>query len=365
MEEKIKYFDDKFNDILKNSQFFMMNQTSDLVEENKFNHVSFVGNVPINDVLEQVVPMAGCVNNIVQDKYMQLFITREIFEKNNDVFKNNENGKNYVIIDDYSEIFNGFIRVDKYFILANSSIVKNKYNVYVLIDSNLGVDYTINNQNVDFEFYGFVKLGYLINQRGYTDEELLAFETEMKFSLRDDFKEYVKKTSIFRYSNKLFHINLDYTTYDNLQAYKLSQLFEYSNEKTITNNRFLTRYKNANTTDEYEDISKEENEYMDQVDYGCLYIGSLKKQLIPLNDQVELKSENKIYLLLNYNQVENVNNDFSIWMYSYNNTNFDNLLEKYENDKEINEEGLEYDVAEYMKKENITKIFKFMENITV
>jgi hypothetical protein len=235
----------------------MMNQTSDLIEENKFNHVSFVGNTPINNILEQVVPIAGCINNIIQDKYMQLFITREIFEKNNDLFKNDENdenSKNYIIVDDYSEVFNGFIRVDKYFILANSSIIKNKYNVYILVDSNSGLNYTINNENINFEFYGFINLGYLINPRGYTEEELIGFETEMKFSLRDDFKEYVKKTSIIKYANKLFHINLDYTTYDNLQRYKLSQLFQYSSEKTITNNRFLIRYKNAKTNDEYEEI---------------------------------------------------------------------------------------------------------------
>jgi len=47
------FLNNAFTDIIKNSEFFMMNQTSDIFNENKFNHVTFVGKLRIQDLLNQ------------------------------------------------------------------------------------------------------------------------------------------------------------------------------------------------------------------------------------------------------------------------------------------------------------------------
>lgn len=363
MEEKLKYFDNKFNDIIKHSQHFLMNQTSDIVDNNKFNHVSFLGNIPVKDIIEYTTPMAATINDVIDDKYIQMFIRNDIFSKNENIFENSKNDTNYKIVEDYSEVFNGLIRVDKYYILANSSIIKNSYNVYILIDSNSEVNLTINNKNTDFEFYGLIKIGYIINPRGYNEDEIVSFEKEMNFVLKNDFKEYIKKTSIIKYENKLFHINLDYNSYDNVQKDKLKKVFEYSDKKIVSNNKFLEKYKKVleYSNEEYNNIIKEEYKYMDNTNNGCLCIGLLKKQMIEFNNKIELKSEKRVYLLLNCDSLD-LNYNFSIWTHTYENKNYDKLLDSYDVD---NNQVVEYEESEFIKRENIFQTFKHMENIII
>jgi len=340
-------FNDKFNDLLNSSQYFMMNQTSDIIQENKFDNVVFLNKVTIQDTLSQVIDIAGNTNKIVDDKYMQIFITKEIYEENQDVLNSEDYLKNYKIVDDYSEVFSGFVRCDNYFILANSSIIEDKFNVYILFDNT--------KTNHKFEFYGLIKLGYLVNPRGYTDDEIKLFEEKNNFVLKEDVRQYIKKTSIIKYDKMLFHINL-------ASSSSTSNKFEFLGEKLITNNKFLCKYKDAKSDLEYEQIKLDEDEYMKKLENGFLYLGSLKKQLILLNDEVYTKLDKKVYLLLNYSEETNINYSFSIWVNTYENKNFDEILEKYEKE---NEDITDNDIILYLKRENIYKTLKCMENIYI
>lgn len=368
-QNKLQYFNERFQDILKSSQVLMMNQVADIIEDNKFDHVSFLGRTPVSDVIANLFPIAGQTNSVIEDKYTQLFITRKIFEENYEVFMGKEGG-NYVIVEDYSDVFAGLVRCDEYFILANSSIIQNKFPVYTLLNSTEHDSLTVNSKDTKFEFYGLVRLGYLINPRGYTNEELDTFESEMGFKLKQDVRTYVSKTSILKYENRLFHINLNADTYLPSRKTRLQLKFAYSGEKTISNMKFLARYKtltDSSNTSEYSKVLAEEAEHMSNLENGFLYLGSLKRQMLLINDQVYLKSDKKVFLLLNYDDCSNANYNFSIWTYSYDNKNFDKILEYYDDcdnkEKKDDEEEPEFDVNIHLKRDNIFETLKCSTNL--
>jgi len=359
-QDKFQYFCTKFQDILRSSQILMMNQVADIIEDNKFDHVSFLGKTQVSDVIENIYPLSGETNTVIQDKYSQLFITRKIFDENNDIFLGKELGGNYVVVEDYSEVFRGLVRCDQYFILANSSQVTNKYPVYALIDSLEQANITVNSQDKKFEFYGFIRLGYLINPRGYTSEELDLFEKTIGFTLRPEIKSYVSKTSILRHDNRLFHINLDLSTYSSSMRLQLESKFGFLGEKTISNNKFLSRYRSSSPGLEYNQVLKEEDEFLRSLTNGFLYLGSLKKQILLINDNTHIKSDKRVYLLLNYDDCGNVNYNFSIWTYLYDNKNFDKIIDFYDDQGEKeNDEEPELD----LKQENIYQTLKLTTNL--
>ncbi len=365
-QDKFQYFNEKFQDILKSSQILMMNQLADIIEDNKFDHVSFLGRTPVSDVIANVFPMAGQTNTVIEDKYTQLFITKKIFDENYDLFMDQQGG-NYVVVNDYSEVFAGLVRSDEYFILANSSVIQNKFPVYSLINSMEHTNLTINSKDKKFEFYGLVRLGYLINPRGYTNEELDTFESTMGFKLRQDLRSYVKNTSVLKYENRLFHINLNANTYSPSRKTRLEMKFAYPGEKTISNIKFLARYKAVPDPIEYAKVLADEAEYMGNLENGFLYLGSLKRQMLLINDQVHLKSDKRVFLLLNYDDCPNANYDFSVWTYSYDNKNFDKLLEYYDDrddkEKDPDEEEPEFDANLHLKRDNIFETLKCSTNL--
>ena len=69
-----------------------------------------------------------------------------------------------------------------------------------------------------------------------------------------------------------------------------------------------------------------------------------------------------MYLLLNYSEETNINYSFSIWVNTYENKNFDQILEKYDKEEE---DITDNDVILYLKRENIYKTLKCMENIYI
>jgi hypothetical protein len=366
-ENKFQYFNARFQDILRSSQILMMNQHADIIEDNKFDHVSFLGKTPVFDVIQNIFPLAAQTNNVIEDKYSQLFVTRKIFEDNYDIFVNKETGGNYVIVNDYSEVFAGLVRCDEFFILANSSKITNKFPVYALINSQEQANITINSQDKKFEFYGLIRLGYLINPRGYTIEEIEEFENTMGFKLKPEIKSYVLKTSILKYENRLFHINLYPLTYSEELNTRLRLKFAYPGEKTVSNIKFLSRYRSASAGQEYNQVLLDEAEYLNSLTNGFLYLGSLKRQMLLLNDQVYMKSDKKVYLLMNYDECSNVSYNFSIWTYSYDNKNFDTILNYYDDrddaERDPDEEEPVFDVNIHLKPDNIFKTLKFGTNM--
>ena len=81
-----------------------------------------------------------------------------------------------------------------------------------------------------------------------------------------------------------------------------------------------------------------------------------------MNDEVYTKLDKKVYLLLNYSEETNINYSFSIWVNTYENKNFDQILEKYDKEEE---DITDNDVILYLKRENIYKTLKCMENIYI
>ena len=312
-----------FDDIVNNSKYFMMNQISDITEENKFNHVSFVGKTAIEDILKLENPLKNNVNTLVNDKHIQMFITKKISEENNEI-----KFDNFTIIKDYSEIFNGFIRVEDYYILINS--LNNTYNVYLLVNTNTCPKQ--NESDKDIEYYGFIKIGYLINPRGYTEEELLEFEDIVNFKLKKDIRQYLLNRSIIKIENKLYHINLVHLSDEDIN--NLSLPFGYQGLKVITN---------KNKTIE------EESEYFKNIKHGFLFIGLSKNiSIIADTNLIIPKMKVEMFLLLNYEDCDTPNYNFSIWTNTYNNTNFD----QESNDNDI----------DYLNRKNISKTLKFLIN---
>ena len=270
-------FNSSFNDILVNSQFFLMNQTSDIYNENKFLHVSLLGKILVTDIIttclgvEQSLMLVKQTNLLVNSNYKQLFITQAIYDQ----FYNTNNLSEFTIINNYDDLFSGFIRADNYYILANSS--NSKFYVYLLIKQS-------ESAQVDpFEFYGFINIGYLINPRGYTNEEIINYESQNGFQLKSDFKDYIRNTSIIKYQNKLFYINLSQETNTT------SQEFTHYGHKIITNSNPI----NTN---------------------GFISLGLLNNISCFIDDIEFIQNKTDVLLLLNYNDsVFNANYQFSLW----------------------------------------------------
>jgi hypothetical protein len=147
-------FPSKFKEMISKSQYFVMNQESDIFEKNIFNHVVFLGKSKIHDVLEMKMPLLKNKNTIVKDEYMQLFFSQHDYNQNVELF---EGKTNYSLVENFSEIFNGILRVENYYILLNSD--HKQYNVYVLLDNNSKDLKKIDGKPIDLEFYGFIKIG--------------------------------------------------------------------------------------------------------------------------------------------------------------------------------------------------------------
>jgi hypothetical protein len=197
-------FPSKFKEMISKSQYFVMNQESDIFEKNIFNHVAFVGKTKIHDVLEMKMPLLKNKNTIVKDEYMQLFFSQHDYNQNVELFE----GKiNYSLVENFSELFNGVLRVENYYILLNSD--HKEYNVYVLLDNNSKDIKKIDGKPIDLEFYGFIKIGHLINPNGYSKENIEKFEENHNLKVSEKVRNYLLNTSIVKYENRLFHINLD------------------------------------------------------------------------------------------------------------------------------------------------------------
>jgi hypothetical protein len=214
-------FPEEFKKIISSSQYFLMNQDSSILEQNKYNHVSFLGKTKINDILEKKMPLLNLKNTILKDKHMELFFCKNDLEHNPELF---ENKTNYTLVENFSDLFNGLLRVEDYYILVNSD--HKKFYVYTLLDNNSDNFKRVNNKIVDLEFYGFAKLGYLIDPTGYSQENIINFENHYNFKFRESVKKHLLNTSILVYENKLFYINLDIDSEVSKQVKNKSKLID-------------------------------------------------------------------------------------------------------------------------------------------
>ena len=131
---------------------FIMRQYSDAIEENKFDHLTFVSTQRVEDVLANQQPLIHVQNDVVEKKYKQLFMKHSIYNSNKKYLDKHEIKESYVMVNDYDEMFNGMMGVGEYLVLANSSKFDDEYPVFILIDSE-NQDIRIGKKQKKLEFW--------------------------------------------------------------------------------------------------------------------------------------------------------------------------------------------------------------------
>lgn len=301
------------------NDYFIMRQHSDILELNKFDHVSFVGSEPISYVFNnpsQTYELLSEQNTLIEDKYLQLFITKKVFRNNSSIFNNDVNGENYKVIDKYDDIFKGFIRTGDYFILFNSKL--NKYGVYILIDNANGNKYC-NGSKKKIEFYGFINIGYLINVSGYLEEELNNFEEKTNFKIPTSIRKYLLQTSIIKYDKKLFHVDLE--------NYNDELLFKFNvPSKSLSNINILKRIKDKDQNQI--NYKESNNEFIKNLSNGFLYLGIIEKIPLPTYYNIDSKYE-ELYLLMNFEEQKGIDLSFTLWKKTIINNNACKIFQLY------------------------------------
>ena len=262
---RIKFNMDELNDPVLSeicaAKYFLMNQHSDINEENIFDHVTFVGKEPIEDIMKKDQPFYKMKNEVVVDTYVQMFLSEKVFRENAELLNNEKNGVNYSVVDTYDDVFKGFIRNEHFFILINSNNFDKQYGVFVLINNGDGKRFICNNSDIEIEFYGFLKIGNLVNTAGYRPEVISAFEQNAGFTIPDTIRMEIENTSIINYNKQLFYVDL-------------------VNYNSSVKNKFMLKTKNFTNSshvksivDEEENAEANNEKFIKQMCNGFLYLG--------------------------------------------------------------------------------------------
>jgi len=278
-----------FVNILKSSEYFMMEQHSDIFNENKFKHVSFLGNTKTYEILnnKDIFEILTKKNDYINNEYIQVFINNTSYTNNLIKLKHNNLSYSYMFVHNFDDLFNGLLKIDNYFININTLDV-------FCIDLNKSDD--------TVEYICFIKIGKLINSSGYDFNNL---------SIDEKVKDKLSKSSIIGYDKKLYFLDLTD--------------FEYSNNKIKENK------KNSKYVDEIEELYLSRHDYIkedfERYEHEYEFYNDeyyQKVNLIHENEQKEFgnileglillgySNNSKIYLLLN---------NGSIWDYLETKTN--------------------------------------------
>jgi len=294
-------FPDTFQDILNNSEFFTMWQHSDIIHENIYNQVVFLGNTKVNSSMEGDTSQFTSPNNLLNDIHTQIFILQDDLD-NNPSFPSSftpiHSNKlfNFSTINSTDDLFKGVLTVDDYIILVNSNLTHN-HNVYV---------FNVNKFN-NVEYICFVKIGQLINPKPYSLDEINYFENLHSLSLGSFTKEYLTThPKILKFNQSLFYINLLQDNKYISKPYYFNELTDINNNRNIVAlNRLLLR-KNTQSEEELKNniqsIIDCENNFIDNLENGFLLIGFIQNNNI----------KEYLYLLVN-NPNSTSNFDGSLW----------------------------------------------------
>ena len=319
--------DYKLTKICKNN-FFLMRQLSDATKQNFTDEIVFVDTIMVNDIISENFELVSSKNNIIQDKYSQMFMTKKLYEKKENFFKE-QDMNNFTFVDSYDQIFNGFIRTPNFYILINSSVFNERYPVFILINS-IEQNIKFKNSNKNYEFYGFILIGYLIDPSPYTEKELINFESVNEISINSIIKKYLLTQPIIKYKNKLFYVDLN----DLNESVKI----KYNLKSKRNNNiKFIKNIMDAKTIEEKEVAIQENNNFISQMNNGFLYLGVIDNQKINHiidNQEIELTKQcTALYLLLNYEEQEGIDFSFTLWEHTMINNNVDKMLKLYTDTK--------------------------------
>lgn len=285
---------DTFINILKSNEYFMMEQYSDIFNENKFKHISFLGSTKTYEILnnKELFEVLTKKNDYIKNNYVQVFIIDTQYTNTLVKLKHNNLSYPYTVISNFDDLFNGLLKIDNYFININTLDV-------FCIDLNKSDDNT--------EYICFIKIGKIINSTGYNFNNL-----SNNLSIDDKVKDKLSKSSVIGYDNKLYFIDLTEFEYSN----NIKEKENKDNSKYVDEieELYLSRHDYIK-----EDFEKYEHEYEF---YNDEYYQ--KVNLIHENEQKEFgnvldglllfgyHNNDKLYLLLN---------NGSIWNYKENKIN--------------------------------------------
>lgn len=282
---------DTFINILKSNEYFMMEQHSDIFNENKFKHISFLGTTKTYEILnnKELFEVLTKKNEYINNDYIQVFINDTQYTNNVIKLKHTNLSHPYRVISNFDDLFNGLLKIDNYFININTLDV-------FCIDLNKSDD--------NIEYICFIKIGKLINSSGYNFDNKLSIDEKVKDKL--------SKSSIIGYDNKLYFVDLTEFEYsNNLQEKENKTNFKYVDE---IEELYLSRHDYIK--DNFEKYEHEYEFYNDEY--------YQKVNLIHENEQKDFgnildglillgyHNNNKLYLLLN---------NGSIWNYKEEKTN--------------------------------------------
>ena len=278
-----------FINILKSSEYFMMEQHSDIFNEDKFKHVSFLGNTKTYEILnnKDIFEILTKKNDYINNEYIQVFINNVSYTNNVIKLKHNNLSYPYKIISNFDDLFNGLLKIDNYFININTLDV-------FCID--------LNKTDDSVEYICFIKIGKLINSSGYDLNNL---------NIDEKVKNKLLKSSIIGYDNKLFFIDL--TNFE----YSINSIKENKNNLKYVDEieeLYLSRHDYIK-----EDFEKYEHEYEF---YNDEYYK--KVNLIHENEQNEFGNIVDDLILLGYHNNDKLYlllNNGSIWNYKEDKTN--------------------------------------------
>jgi hypothetical protein len=288
---------DNFINILKSNEYFMMEQYSDIFNENKFKHVSFLGNTKTYEILnnKDLFEVLTKRNDYINNDYIQVFINDSQY--NNNVIKLKHSTTNllypYKVISNFDDLFNGLLKIDNYFININTLDV-------FCIDLNKSDD--------NIEYICFIKIGKLINSSGYNFNNLSSNNfnnlSSNNLNIDEKVKNKLSKSSIIGYDNKLFYVDLtDFEYSNNIKENKNN--FKYVDE---IEELYLSRHDYIK-----EDFEKYEHEYEF---YNDEYYQ--KVNLIHENEQKDFGNILDGFILLGYHNSTKLYlllNNGSIWHY--------------------------------------------------
>ncbi len=283
---------DTFINILKSNEYFIMEQYSDIFNENKFKHVSFLGTTKTYEILnnKEIFQVLTKKNEHIKDNYVQVFIIDTQYTNNVIKLKHSNISYPYTVISTFDNLFNGILKIDNYFININTLDV-------FCID--------LNNSDDNIEYVCFIKIGKLINSSGYDfNNNNLTMDQKVKDKL--------SKSSIIKYDNKLYFVDLSE--------------FEFSNDIKEKENK-----NNSKFVDEIEDLYLSRHDYIkedfekyehDYEFYNDEYYQ--KVNLIHENEQKEFGNILEGLLLIGYHNNDKLYlllNNGSIWNYKEEKTN--------------------------------------------
>ena len=297
----------RFNELIH------VNQLND-IKNQEYNHVSFVGNY--TELLKRNFPQLNQENIVIENELNFVYLNKEISETK---FKPIHTPYSFPCkyVDNLTNVFNGMMMINDYYILVNTNDDNLRFNVYT---------YTKGNTEQG-DYYFFVLIGKIINPTAYTKDELSNFLTKHKISLSLELTDHLEKgLKIFFLEidniKKMYYLNLngndelyinlskpfdktDYQKFD-LESYR-KQLLEYWEKDFM---KEFTDEDKLSLQGLREKIDLDTSNFLN----GFMKIGTIDNQKFnfsELNQDLVLE----LYLLLNVNEEQKEQLEGTLWVY--------------------------------------------------